>query len=321
MSLNFDRISVRDEMSKHPTTAARIALTAHKNPLQKSRVFLHLEGPTDRLGLDYFLDQEGCRTWVFWGKDGVREAVRVFAEAGDAQYVAVADADCEHMGVPYDWPPQGLAALIRTETHDLEMLAYKSDAVWRKLRTQLFDADRLADCEEAWGCSLRDRILRAAAPIGFAKYVSAADSAFKGLRLNEVDPATGERRDLDYASFIVTPEMACDIPKLCAYLVRLSPREQDAAKLCSLLSDFSADPPYDPYIVCRGHDVSCLLAMLLNTLHRQGGLSRWNRAAVEERVRFAFQDAGVFRATNLYRDLVAQERRLSKAVLDSEIAG
>ncbi len=229
-----------------------------------------------------------ARTVTATGKDNVLCALKTLRTEGYLGLIAIVDAD---YWVLEGWPHH--EALV-TDTHDIETLILKSPALEKIISKFLIDEDRLSakDC----ALRLRTNLLKCGLPLGCLRWES--ERSGLGLNFKTVDPwqfVNPDNFSLRQPELI---EKLTAKPTGKARITRAELRTRAQALL--LLNQ-------DPWMVCQGHDLCKLLAMMLPLMFgRQGAAeaaeppSEVRASAIEARLRAAYELAS-FKKTRLYK--------------------
>ncbi len=231
---------------KQFVTASDIANTVRMTKSAFCGAFAIVEGDTDARMYQRFLDRSRGRGIPALGKANALGAIAILNGDGFVGIFAIVDADFWRLdGVE---PPA--ANIFATDTHDLEAMIVSSPALETVLE-EFGSERRISHLRQP----VRDILIRAALPIGFIRWISSPDQDNLSFRF----------KHLSFQSFILTADrdgLRTDLDRLLDEVAEDShgvPLDRGAvkARLHALLSGNS----YDPWQVCRGHDMIHVLAI------------------------------------------------------------
>lgn len=270
-------------------TAARVANSLRiKRSAYKDVSFLIVEGVTDKRLYQKFVCGQYCSVEIGQNKDNVIEAVRILNSSETPGIAGIVDSDFSHI-LPDSRLNQ--ANLYTTDTHDAETLMVKSQALYSVLM-EFGDMESMLQFKERTGNDIREAILRAGKIIGILRLYSIKNN----LNLNF--------SRLNYQHFMNMETMEVDLDKL----IEESLRESEAVSVDkdTVIRGIAAleNEGYDPWDLCRGHDISEILALGLR--HSFGTEHARNLYSndVEEALRLSYL---YFNETKLYQGLKGWE--------------
>lgn len=253
--------------------------------------FFIVEGEASEYGR--FIDRELCRIMPAHSKENAIHALNILENANFAGVLAVVDADF--------WRPEGKEPnspnLFITDTHDLETMILKSPAL-EKLLTEFGSASKIEKLTQKSGKNIRDILLDGGVQIGYLRWVSHRD----GLAL--------KFEGIVFSNFIDREMLKLDHAKMIAAVKdRSMKHDLDERDLLKSLSEL-ANPNHDPWNVCCGHDLVCILFIgFRRALGRQEaiGLQQVKPELLERFLRLAYETTYFF-TTHLCKSLKAWER-------------
>lgn len=128
-----------------------------------SGTFLLVEGRSDKIFYERFVDKFKCEIKSFAGKVSVVQILSVLEKSSFEGILAIVDADFDHLeGSPHNSPN-----LLRTDTHDLETMLIKSFA-FDKVITVFGSAEKIAK----FGRDIRTVLLESASLVGYFLWIS-----------------------------------------------------------------------------------------------------------------------------------------------------
>ncbi|MHB0857297.1 MAG: DUF4435 domain-containing protein [Anaerolineae bacterium] len=207
--------------------------------------FLLVEGDTDVRFYSSLVDNRTCKIMPADGRHNVVETLSELERRGAKGASGIVDADYYVLeGHPSS------ANLFTTDSHDIETMILVSPALEKVLR-ELVPSDRLGDVERI-AEEVRDALVQIGTPVGILRWVSFRDH----LDLNF--------RDLPFHEFIDAKALVVDRRRLirCVRTVagaRKLPTDNDCERRVSALEERKADP----WHVCQGHDLVCMLELVL----------------------------------------------------------
>ena len=127
---------------------------------QEPRTFLIVEGETDEIFFERFIDPLRCKIEVAEGRENAIDAFDELQRTRFAGALVVVDADFNVLDGRLPLP----LGLLFTDTHDLETMLLASRALDKLLRSE-GKKDKLEAFEAKRG-TIREKLLASAAPIG-----------------------------------------------------------------------------------------------------------------------------------------------------------
>jgi hypothetical protein len=257
---------------------------------QHSGSFLIVEGETSDFKVYRNLTPpEACRIIAAHGKDNVIGVLKILEEEELTGILAIVDADF--------WRLEGKSPassnLKMTDTHDLETMIIKSPAL-EKLLVEFGSNQKIKELVKKRGKSIREILLSIACPIGYLRWISLQQNLslqFEGLNF---------RRFVDEKTFVL------DRIKLIRTVKNKSDRHDIPDKDLQKGIDEVTAPTHDPWEVCCGHDLACILSLGLRKALGSKKSTQVEPERIEESLRLAYEFAN-FSATDLYQSLKAWE--------------
>lgn len=243
--------------------------------------FLIVEGRSDKLVYERFIDDTKCEFSIASGKKNAVSAIRILEQDNFAGVLAIVDADfCRLEG---NLPSS--SNLLLTDEHDLEMMLLKSLAL-EKVISERGSEDKINKFSQ----NIRLTLLETGKRIGYLRLVSLKDNL--SLKFEE----------LSFSKFIDKATLVIDTGKLIKavkdHSQKLGLREPDIQKSIETLEDST----YDPWQVCCGHDIICILSIGLSKVWGSWKTNEVRPDILERELRLAYEDS-YFRSTQLYTSI------------------
>lgn len=272
-------------------------LTAHDiaNGIRMTRAqhlgaFFIVEGETTDLRVfAHLVAAESCQLVPAHGKSNAIDALQILEDDQFQGVLAVVDADFWRL----EGKVPGSPNLLITDTHDLETMILKSPAL-DKVLAEYGSTKKIQQLTEHEGKNLRQLLLACACPIGYLRWISQTEEL--SLRFE----------DIRFSRFIDSDCLALDIAKMIKTIKDKSCRhdlEEEVLKssICEL-----SDADHDPWDVCCGHDLVCILSEGLRKAIGSKNLRDVKPDRLERALRLAYEFAH-FTATQLCASLRAWE--------------
>lgn len=208
---------------------------------------LFLEGDSDALILDKFVDPEHCYIIVADGKEPVIDAVSLLEADGFQGVLGIVDADFDRVrGVTSPSPN-----VLSTDFHDFELMLFESDATSRVL-AEIGSSEKLKRLLAArQATDIRSVVLTECFGLGVLRLVSIEE------------PFNLKFEDLSFKGFVDAPSFKLDLKSAVRAVVAqtqqagLDPQSVEAR----VRTEMASGRPLNPYEVCCGHDVMEVFAI------------------------------------------------------------
>jgi hypothetical protein len=256
-----------------------------------SGTFLLVEGSSDRIFYERFVDKVACASISISGKPSSK--LRVIAvlstlEKSNFQGVlAVVDADFDRLEVSSHSSPN----LIRTDTHDLETMLLNSSAL-EKVIAEFGSEEKIVKL----GRDVRTVLLEAGMPIGYLLWISQLDElnlTFDGITFSKfIDDQTLQIDELKLIQEVKN--------KSQAFALRSEDLKQ---RLTNQKSD-----NHDPWQVCCGHDLVEILSLGLRRTIGSAKTSDVEPNSLERSLRLAYEET-YFCKTQMYLSICSWESK------------
>ncbi|MFP5274218.1 DUF4435 domain-containing protein [Coleofasciculus sp.] len=243
--------------------------------------FIIVEGRSDKLVYERFIDDTNCEFSIAIGKENAVAAIRILEQDNFAGVLAIVDADfCRLEG---NLPSS--SNLLLTDDHDLEMMLLKSLAL-DKVLSERGSEDKINN----FGQDIRLTLLESGKRIGYLRWVSLKENL--SLKFKE----------LSFSKFIDKSTLVIDTAKLIKavkdHSQKLALIDQDIQKSIETLENST----HDPWQVCCGHDIICILSMGLSKVWGSWKTNDVKPDILERELRLAYEDSYFYR-TQLYKSI------------------
>lgn len=236
---------------------------------QKGTILI-VEGNTDALVFENFIDYDKCDIEIGFGKKNVIDALDRLEDEGFPGVVALIDADFDRLlGKQY-----GLENIVLTDKHDLDLTIFSSSAFDKYIYEH---ADRDLCKKEFSGdvSAIRERVLKASMPLAYCRFLSET----LGLNLYF--------KNLKHEEFINEDDLSPKCNELISELINRSSKSCSEASLKGYIAS-EAKKAYDPYQLANGHDVAAILGIALRKLiGNRRDVQTW-ASEIESGLRLAF---------------------------------
>ena len=292
---------------KQYITPQYIADTIRMFRSQHSGSFLILEGQTDKNFYHNLIDKEQCKiiTADFAGKVNnnrvyVIETIAILDRDNFTGALAIIDADFERLegNLPTS------KNILLTDSHDLETMILQSPAL-DKLLTEYGSEEKLQKLQES-SKDVREILIEAGLAIGYLRWLS--------LKQNLALKFEG----LSFSKFIDKDTLAISASQLIKTVKNQSQKlgldeQQIQNRLDSLKSN-----EHNPWDVCCGHDLICILSLGLWKLFGSCNSKQVESDVIEKNLRLAYERSH-FIQTQLYTAIKEWENVNKLQVLEERI--
>lgn len=248
-----------------------------------------VEGDTDARVYKRFIG-ETCRIVPAFGKSNALDAMANLDKTSFAGALAIVDSDF--------WQLDGVEPpghnVFATDTHDLETMIVASRAF-----DAVMDEFGSARSIKRLDGDIREMLVRTAMPVGFLRWISSSKQDNLSLRF----------KNLSFAPFI---DMSGNVMKLDVDGFATEVRKQSGGVPASIhslkirLRRLMKDNSYDPWHVCRGHDLVQILTIGLRDMFGNRHAKNITYEQVDRILRISFSYME-FSRTRLYASLVRWE--------------
>jgi hypothetical protein len=275
--------------------AVRLART------QYSGSFLIVEGDTDARLYKKFVDNSQCRVIVAHNKGNAVDALFILEEDAFSGVLAIVDADFDVL----EEKASSSHNLLFTDTHDLETMMLKSPALDYVL-DEFGSQGKMRAFVEKDGRSIRAALLECGLPVGYLRWVSLRHSLFLTFE------------GLDFEKFVDRTKLTTDISKLIKTVKDKSQKQAVAESDLHNKMEHLKNASHDPYHVCCGHDLVCILSLSLCKTVGSHNTRAVEPEMLEKLLRLAYERS-FFSKTDLYAFIQRwEEANLPFVVLSKE---
>lgn len=247
-----------------------------------SGTFLLVEGRSDKIFYERFIDKAGCEVVTVSGKPSsklrVIEVLRILENSSFQGVLAIVDADFARLETSSHHSPN----LLRTDTHDLETMLLNSFAL-DKVIAEFGSEEKII----RFGRDVRTALLEAGTSVGYLLWISQRDElnlTFDGITFRKfIDEQT-----LQIDEFRLIQEVK---NKSQAFSLESEDLQQ------RLTSQKSSS--HDPWQVCCGHDLVEILSLGLRKAIGSSKASDVEPISLECNLRLAYEET-YFRKTQIY---------------------
>jgi hypothetical protein len=253
---------------------------------QYEGTYLLVEGGKDARFFGRFIDHSTCRVVVAVDRWNVLGATKMLGSKGVEGVIGIIDADFERIEMAHE---AICANVIMTDMHDLEMILTESPAL-DKLLGEYGSPNKIAECEQRHGKSIRDILIECALPIGLLRLLSQRHSLkldFDGCR---------------FSDFMERDDLSVHTGRLISAIKNRSQRHDlDDVYLRDRLEELRREA-HDYREICCGHDVVSVLAFGLRRVIGSTNPATDHADALEKSLRLAYERAS-FLETGIYRSV------------------
>jgi len=272
---------------KDTITAHSIANEIRMTRSQFSGCFVIVEGKTADLRVyGRFFDSEACQIIPAHGKDRALEALEILENHNFAGVLAIVDADFWRLEGRV---PKGQNVFI-TDGHDLETMILKSPAL-EKLITEFGSTEKLENLSQNRGKALREILLELGRPLGYLRWLSKQ----RNLLLTFEDIPFSKFIDRTYK--LDTGAMINSIKNKSG---RHDLAEVDLQSEIRAIEDVVG---HDPWDICCGHDLVCIISLGLRTALGSNQANEVRSELLQKVLRAAYETA-FFLETELFQSLL-----------------
>lgn len=259
--------------------------------------FMIVEGKTDSILFNNFIDDKLCEIIISDGKENAVNILEILEEDGFSGFLAIIDNDF--------WEVDGISHkslnLFQTDTHDVESMILKSPAL-EKVINEFGSPDKLTGTKNEIGNIIRRKMLKCSKPIGHLRWVSLK----KNLEL--------KFEGLTFSRFIDKDELTIDIRDLIRTVKDNSQKHKIDENEIKREIDEIQGKKINPWLICCGHDMVWVLSIGLTKLWGSKNTREVNPDILEKDLRLGY-DFRFFRKTKLYESICKWEETNSPYVV------
>ena len=270
-----------------PDGFANKIISKRNYPGNKFLSFLLVEGDTDRIFYTTFIDQDKCQIYSTFNKATVIQVLLILEKQAFPGVLAIVDADFDILEGRLSPSPN----MCYTDTHDLETMILKSPAL-EKVLGAFGSAEKIKQLLSKTGKDLRTLLLECGMFIGYLRWISLQKQlslVFEDLNFDKfTHKETLMINQLDFIRVVKNKSQRLDIAE---------------AQLTLSIQDLQSDA-HDPWHVCCGHDLVCVLSRGLHGAIGRGRNDTKNATPemLEISLRLAFEHSHFYK-TSLYASI------------------
>jgi hypothetical protein len=248
--------------------------------------FLLVEGSSDKIFYERFVDKSGCELVVAFGKERVIAVLKILEKDANFQGVlGIVDADFDRLKDSLEQKSN----LFRTDTHDLETMIIKSPA-FDKVVAEFGSEEKISQFDR----DIRQAILESGIVVGNLLWISRRDElnlTFEGISFTKfIDEQTLQANELSLIRHVKNKSQAHAL------------KDEDLQQRL----EHEQKKQHDPWQVCCGHHLVEILSVgLRKTIGTNQG-KEVEPSSLERSLRLAYESI-YFPATQLYAEICAWE--------------
>ncbi|MBV9690846.1 MAG: DUF4435 domain-containing protein [Ktedonobacteraceae bacterium] len=270
-------------------TGAIVANAIRLARTQYSGSFLIVEGDADARLYKKFVDNSQCRVIVALNKGNAVEALFLLEEGAFSGVLAIVDADFDVL----EEKVSSSRNLLFTDTHDLETMMLKSPALDYVL-DEFGSQGKMMAFVEKHGRSVRSALLECGLPVGYLRWASLRHNLFLAFE------------GLDFEKFVDRAKLTVDISQLIKTVKDKSQKQAIAEIDLHNKMEWLKSASHDPYHVCCGHDLVCILSLSLCKTVGSHNTKAVEPEILEKLLRLAYERS-FFSKTDLYAFILQWE--------------
>lgn len=256
------------------------------HPSKRGKVFVLLEGETDRKLFRKLFSAKETDIVPLNGKEKIKEALKILKREGYKQVIGIKDSDFDHLeNLSYKAIDLFITDYADMEIQMIESSAFK--AVINEYASQ--------ECHDFFLENLKNIVYKSALYIGYLRWFNEKKFFCTKEYILKFDR-------LDFRQFISKEgcNLEIDVSKLINHLLECSRNtqlsESDLKQTIEELKKLSQDFLQ----ICNGHDITKILSLLL--------INRIDPKSIERSLRLSYS-FDYFIKTNLYKDLKEWETK------------
>lgn len=264
-----------------------LSVDRHANAIRLRRsvfsgTFLLVEGSSDKIFYERFIDKAACELVTVSGKPSSKlliiAVLEILEKSSFQGVLAIVDADFDRLETSSHDSPN----LIRTDTHDLETMLLNSSAL-DKVIAEFGSEDKI----NKFGRDVRTALLEAGKSLGYLLWISQSEKLNLAFE------------DITFSRFIDEQTLQIDELKMIQEVKNKSQtfslKNEDLQK--RLMSQKSSS--HDPWQVCCGHDLVEILSLGLRKAIGSNKTTDVEPNSLERNLRLAYEEA-YFCNTQIY---------------------
>lgn len=247
--------------------------------------FLLVEGRSDKMFYERFVDKKHCQLIVTSGKPSSKqraiEILEILEKSHFEGILAIVDADFDYLLNLFQSSPN----ILRTDTHDLESMIIKSPAL-EKVVNEFGSEEKMTKFNR----DIRGTLLKTGISVGYLLWTSQRDRlnlTFDGIKFNRfVDEKTLQIDELKMIREVNNKSQSCLLEDI---------------DLQKKLTNYKSSS-HDPWQVCCGHHLVEILSISLRNLLGSNKVVDVEFNRLEISLRLAYEEV-YFQQTQLYSDI------------------
>jgi Protein of unknown function (DUF4435) len=247
-------------------------------------VFLLVEGSSDEVFYERFIDKLICQIVVMSGKPSSKERViavlNILEKSNFLGVLGIVDADFDRLETSAHHSPN----LLRTDTHDLETMLINSPAL-DKILAELGSTEKISKF-----ISVRDTLVAAGISIGYLRWISQCDGlnlTFKGITFSKfINKKSLQLNELELIKEVKNKSQAFSL---------------DTKEIQQQITKQKSNS-HDCWQICCGHDLVGLLSLGLCNAIGSMQQSEVETDSLERFLRVAYEEV-YFQKTQLYSNI------------------
>lgn len=257
---------------------------------QYSGSFLIVEGRASDLRLyRNLIDQESCQIVPAHSKENALTVHEILESENFFGFLVIVDADFWRLEGKQPSSPN----LFVTDAHDIETMMLKSPA-FEKLLGEFGSTRKIGRFVNDHDKSVRQALVESGRPLGYLRWTSELQNL--GLTFE----------DIAFARFVDRDTLSVDTYQMIRTVRNKSQRHDLAETDLQDAIDGVADDTHDPWDVCCGHDLICILSVGLRKALGSNSAREVEPELMEKSLRLAYE-AVYFLETHLFQSLKAWE--------------
>ncbi len=271
-----------------PDGIANKIISTRRYPGKEFLSFLIVEGNTDGIFYERLVNKNKCHVTPANNKSTALQVLSILEKDAFPGILVIVDADFDMLEGKSPHSPN----VLFTDTHDLETMIMKSPAL-EKVLGEFGSEKKISEITQSAKKDVRALLLECGMSIGYLRWVSLRENLslkFEGL---------------EFAQF--TKDLKIEVLSLIKAVKNKSLRSDIVDKRLEAYIQDLKDDTHDPWHVCCGHDLVCILSIGLRKT-----IGSWNpndiRPDVLERsLRLAFERSHFYK-TQLYLSIQQWEK-------------
>jgi len=266
-------------------TVHRVANKIRQLRETDSRAFLLVEGSSDKVFYERFVDKLACNLEITAGKPSSKqraiEILEILEKSNFQGVLGIVDADFD----PLEYTPIKSPNLLRTDTHDLETMLIKSTAL-EKVVAEFGSEEKISQMN----IDIRKVLLLVGVSVSYLRWIYQLDElnlTFNGITFSKfIDEKTLQFNELKLIQEVKNKSQ--DFSLKDEYLQQL------------LITEKSKN--HDPWQVCCGHDLVEILSLCLRKAIGTNKVTDVEPNSLERNLRLAYEEVYLL-DTQLYLNI------------------